>query len=900
MPTVPVPQYERQSVDRPGPVNVANIQQRPGALDAIADFGNNLSGVIQEQKHKTDLAFAQNALLDFNKQADDLINNPQTGLVTKQGANALGQSQQVAGQLSEIADKAYSAIPDGPVKDQFRVQFQQAGQQVSSRAKTYEIGQRQQFEQGQFQATINNYLTQANDPAQFEPAILGGRQSIMEYGNAHGQSQEEIESNWNSFRQKAADSAFDTAYSQMYQQTMGPNGVLPVSSSASSDQLFSAMISAESGGNHFGKDGAPITSSKGATGVAQVMESTGPEAAKLAGLTWDRDKWLNDPRYNATIGHAYFQSQLKRYGGDQVLAVAAYNAGHGQVDQWIDKYGDPRKGEISSADFANKIPFDETRNYVSKVISSAPAIPNNATVTGLMNSPFWNAMSPQAKSAAMSKVSGLYDLQSATGRVNLQSRMQDNVTQVELGQAVTNPVTEREWLAYTPMNATPVERQQLQKAYHQYQMTLDMQPAYQSIVQGTAQQGQATVNAMKPDNNDPDLTFKQQRYAQVASKYAQVLKAREDDPGAWLLQNSSVVKYAAQQLNSNQVSGEYFASRIQAEKERLGIRNKDVLPTEMVNTILSQIDNSNEKSVAAIQNIAQDYGSMAPVVMSQLQGKSGSALSVVMSLDNMNAANALFQNRKVSTDDLKKSSGAQANSVESEWAGQFADFGVSLASQRGGLKAYSDFNEQGKRLAYIYAAQGMSGSAAAKMAFNQIAGDQYDFEGTWRLPKSLNLNTRDINDGLSNYLNKLKPDDISPAAFTSDPRLPADVGRAMALSRIKNNAEWVTSEDERGLYLTADRTYINGADGNPIFVPFKELSQLGIADRSFINKALNDLKTPATFTPAEGISNVDVNQDLSDVYRSLRGEPAREFEGYQGQQSGSKTLSDALNRRGGQ
>ena len=129
------------------------------------------------------------------------------------------------------------------------------------------------------------------------------------------------------------------------------------------------------------------------------------------------------------------------------------------------------------------------------------------------------------------------------------------------------------------------------------------------------------------------------------------------------------------------------------------------------------------------------------------------------------------------------------------------------------------------------------------MAFNQIAGDQYEFEGTWRLPKSLNLNVRDITDGTDNYLEKLKPEDIDPQGFVGDTRLPAEVGRAMALSRIKNNAEWVTSEDEKGLYLTADRTYINGADGNPIFVPFKELSQLGIADRSFINARLHELKT---------------------------------------------------------
>lgn len=229
MPTVPVPQYERQSVDRPGPVNVANIQQRPGALDAIADFGNNLSGVIQEQKHKTDLAFAQNALLDFNKQADDLINNPQTGLVTKQGAQALGQSQQVAGQLSEIADKAYSAIPDGPVKDQFRVQFQQAGQQVSSRAKTYEIGQRQQFEQGQFQGLITNLQQQAensfDDNQGFIDANLTARDQIMAYGQTHGQSPEEIEANWVNFRDKSSKAALTAQLTAgRYDQFIQKNG----------------------------------------------------------------------------------------------------------------------------------------------------------------------------------------------------------------------------------------------------------------------------------------------------------------------------------------------------------------------------------------------------------------------------------------------------------------------------------------------------------------------------------------------------------------------------------------------------------------------------------------------------------------------------------------------------
>ncbi|MEM1163846.1 MAG: lytic transglycosylase domain-containing protein, partial [Pseudomonadota bacterium] len=49
-------------------------------------------------------------------------------------------------------------------------------------------------------------------------------------------------------------------------------------------------------------------------------------------------------------------------------AAAAYNAGAGRVDQWIDAYGDPRLGEIDMIDWMEQIPFNETRNYVQRVM----------------------------------------------------------------------------------------------------------------------------------------------------------------------------------------------------------------------------------------------------------------------------------------------------------------------------------------------------------------------------------------------------------------------------------------------------------------------------------------------------------------------------------------------------
>ncbi|MCC3733712.1 hypothetical protein LLS47_12315 [Rouxiella badensis] len=229
MPTVPVPQYQRQSQTQVAAPNVARFQQQPTLADGLAEVGQNLSGVIQQQKHKTDLAFAQNALLDFNKQADDLINNPQTGLITKQGAQAMGQSQAISGQLSDLAQKTYAAIPDGDVKQQFWGQFQQAGQQVSTRAKTYEVGQRQQFEAGQFQGLITNLQQQAensfDDNDAFVAANLQAKDQIVAYGQTHGQSPEEIEANWTNFRDKSSQAALTAQLTAgRYDQFLQKNG----------------------------------------------------------------------------------------------------------------------------------------------------------------------------------------------------------------------------------------------------------------------------------------------------------------------------------------------------------------------------------------------------------------------------------------------------------------------------------------------------------------------------------------------------------------------------------------------------------------------------------------------------------------------------------------------------
>jgi hypothetical protein len=159
----------------------------------------------------------------------------------------------------------------------------------------------------------------------------------------------------------------------------------------------------------------------------------------------------------------------------------------------------------------------------------------------LINQPFWNAMSPQNKSAMMSKMAGMYDMQAAAGRVSLQSRMQDDLAALEAGKPVS-PISAHEWAAVMPLQASPAERIQLEKTYQQYQQTMQLQPVYQTIVNGTAQQGIAAVQSMAPQEGDPDFKFKQALYATAQAKLNAVQTAREKDPGTWLQLNSLWLK----------------------------------------------------------------------------------------------------------------------------------------------------------------------------------------------------------------------------------------------------------------------------------------------------------------------------------------------------------------------
>ena len=102
----------------------------------------------------------------------------------------------------------------------------------------------------------------------------------------------------------------------------------------------------------------------GASGLMQVMPATARWTAKKIGLTGFTPSQINDRDTNITIGTAYLKLALDDFDGSMPLAAAAYNAGPGRPRNW-------RNGPVlDAAIWAENVPFNETRDYVKKVLAN--------------------------------------------------------------------------------------------------------------------------------------------------------------------------------------------------------------------------------------------------------------------------------------------------------------------------------------------------------------------------------------------------------------------------------------------------------------------------------------------------------------------------------------------------
>lgn len=121
--------------------------------------------------------------------------------------------------------------------------------------------------------------------------------------------------------------------------------------------LVAAVILAES------KYKLGASSEPGAKGLMQVMPETAKWIQEQRGKQELSEAELHNPKQNIELGTWYLSHLLKTYKNNEILALAAYNAGQGHVDKWMkDNSWDNNFSDIS------KIPFPETKAYILKVL----------------------------------------------------------------------------------------------------------------------------------------------------------------------------------------------------------------------------------------------------------------------------------------------------------------------------------------------------------------------------------------------------------------------------------------------------------------------------------------------------------------------------------------------------
>jgi soluble lytic murein transglycosylase len=108
-----------------------------------------------------------------------------------------------------------------------------------------------------------------------------------------------------------------------------------------------------------------IRSSAGAVGIMQLMPATGRRTADDLNYPWQGLATLTDPSSNIRLGTTYLAAMLEKFAYNRVAATAAYNAGPSRVEKWL-----PESGQEDARIWIENIPYNETRDYVRRVILS--------------------------------------------------------------------------------------------------------------------------------------------------------------------------------------------------------------------------------------------------------------------------------------------------------------------------------------------------------------------------------------------------------------------------------------------------------------------------------------------------------------------------------------------------
>lgn len=228
MPTVPT-YNERQVSSSPLPANGFSAQSSPEHFGAgLAQAGDQYINAFAEAKQRANVALSQDAALQLRQKANELMTDPQNGLLAQQGKNAIGKAAEYQNQFDSFAGEIAATLPDDNARGHFMQQAQEMRLQFGSQANKHEMGQIQSYETDQFQSTLTlnaeTAATQYGDNQAYVSTNKQVFQQIEDFGLSHGWSDEQILAKKQEFKTSTARKAIENQIGADYMQFMQQNG----------------------------------------------------------------------------------------------------------------------------------------------------------------------------------------------------------------------------------------------------------------------------------------------------------------------------------------------------------------------------------------------------------------------------------------------------------------------------------------------------------------------------------------------------------------------------------------------------------------------------------------------------------------------------------------------------
>lgn len=469
----------------PTRVSVGNAGATGNAVAGLGVAVGQTAEEVQRVQDKADVAATQAILTDLISKSTDRWENPETGaLTTRQGFKSSGVGLDMDKLDASDYEEARKRVPPSQL-NYFDAQWKAGQIQRLSTYNTFERAQTATAQQSQFETTVKSSVQQeanAYDDPQAAALARGARKHSIElYGQVQGWSAEQIlqavsQADQSAMEQRAQNYAVTNPQGWL-------NGDFPIKDSGGMDMRAISIV--ESGGKHFKPDGSILTSSAGAQGKYQLMPDTGKELAAKRGVEYNPA----DEEQNALLASDYANQLYGKY-GSETLAGAAYNWGMGNVDKLIDKVGDPRKGEISEAEFVSKLPA-ETRGWLSRYRKNK---------TGL-------------DPVSVYKVDNIAESQLREQRKALREQVEP-VFDNTLAQLNNGDIPDAMLDEGTIRQAWGEEGEQKVK---QLDIAIDNARIFQAIQYVSPAEQQAEIAKMKPQANDPDYALKLDAYGKLGA-----------------------------------------------------------------------------------------------------------------------------------------------------------------------------------------------------------------------------------------------------------------------------------------------------------------------------------------------------------------------------------------------